>query len=189
MKALLMRNRALRLLIGVVAATPVVPILAVVADAALSPGPISARAAPSWINNVTADGVVVEQAWARASAGGATTAAAYVTLKGGSAADRLVGVDTPAADTAAVHESFTDNGVMKMRPVTALPIPAGASVTFSPGSYHVMLTGLRRALVAGERFPLTFRFEHEQPITVEVLVRAIGRDISGTDHTGDHDRH
>ena len=47
------------------------------------------------------------EAWARASAGAATTGAAYVTLMGGAQPDQLVGVSTPVATTAEVHETIT----------------------------------------------------------------------------------
>lgn len=121
-----------------------------------------------------ASAVVVEDAWARASPGNATTGAAYVTLIGGTQPDQLIGVSSQAAKTAEVHDSFTDNGVMKMRPVPALPIAPGQTVTFSPRGYHVMLMGLKQPLVAGQSFPMTFHFEHAQSVTVNVLVRPIG---------------
>jgi copper(I)-binding protein len=182
-----MPQPASRLLIAVAATTANLT-LAHLADATVPPRFAPARMVRPGFMQVKADGVMVEQAWARASAGNAATGAAYVTVMGGSEPDRLVGVSTPVAATAEVHESFTENGVMKMRAVTALPIPAGKSVTFSPGGYHVMLTGLKRSLVAGESFPLTFRFEHEQPVTVNVPIRAIGRDTPVTGPTG-HDDH
>jgi copper(I)-binding protein len=128
------------------------------------------------------DAVRVEQAWARASAGKATTGAAYVTLVGGMQPDRLLGITTDAAKNAELHESFTDNGVMKMRPAPGFAIPAGKTVTLAPGGYHVMLLGLQRPLVAGEHFPLTFRFEHAGPVTVDVEVRAIGKGAPAAGH-------
>jgi copper(I)-binding protein len=123
---------------------------------------------------VAADGVTVQEAWARASAGPATTGAAYVTLMGADQPDSLVGASTPVAATAEVHETTNDNGVMKMRPVGAIPIPPHQTVTLSPGGYHIMMTGLTHKLVAGESFPLTLTFAHAPPVTVQVKVRAVG---------------
>src|SRR6201999_288393 len=51
-----------------------------------------------------ADGVTVQQAWARASAGAATTGAAYITVMGADQPDGLAGASTPIAATAEVHE-------------------------------------------------------------------------------------
>ncbi|MDR3530095.1 MAG: copper chaperone PCu(A)C [Rhodopila sp.] len=141
-------------------------------------------APPSGFILAAADGIMVQEAWARASPGAATNGAAYVTLVGGTQPDTLIGVSTPVAATAEVHESFTDNGVMKMRPVAPLAIPAGKTVTFAPGGYHIMLMGLKQPLAAGQTFPLTLKFAHAAPITVDVQVRAMGRDASmgGHDH-------
>jgi periplasmic copper chaperone A len=116
----------------------------------------------------------VEEPWARASAGAATTGAAYLTLKGGAEPDALVGVSTPVAASAEVHESLTENGVSKMRATPSLPIPAGKVVTLAPGAYHIMLVGLKHPLTAGQTFPLTLTFSHAAPVTVDVKVQAMG---------------
>jgi hypothetical protein len=124
--------------------------------------------------------VAANEAWARATPGGATTGATYFMLTGGSQADALVGVSTPAAATAEVHESFNDKGVMKMRPVASIPIPAGWMVTLAPGGFHIMLIGLTTPLAAGASFPLTLRFQHASPVTVQVKVRSLaGKPDSG----------
>lgn len=127
--------------------------------------------------------VGVKDAWARASAGAATTGAAYVTLTGGKQADRLVSVSTPLTPMAQVHESSMDGGMMRMREVPGVAIPAGQTVTFKPGGYHVMLMDLKAPLKAGQTFPLTLKFEHAAPVTVDVAVRPIGAAAAGAqDH-------
>ena len=126
--------------------------------------------------------VTVDHAWARASAGSATTGAAYVTLTAGARADELVGAATPVAAGAEVHQSFTENGVTKMRAVPSLALPAGKAVTFAPGGYHIMLTGLKQPLVAGQIFPLTLTFAHAAPVTVDVKVQALSGAAPMHDH-------
>jgi copper(I)-binding protein len=112
--------------------------------------------------------------WARPTAGSATTAAVYFTVTNKSQPDRLTGVSTPIAAAAELHETINDNGVMKMRPVQSIALDPGKPVTFKPGGYHVMLTGVKGALKAGDSFPLTLTFEHAQPITETVKVDAAG---------------
>jgi copper(I)-binding protein len=124
---------------------------------------------------VRADGVMVRDAWARASAGNAITGAAYLSVTGGEAPEQLVSVSAPVAATAEVHESFTEGGVMKMRRAPSVAIPAGKTVTFAPGGYHIMLMGLKQPLIGGQSFPLTVSFAHAAPVTVEVKVQALGR--------------
>ncbi len=120
-----------------------------------------------------ASGLSIEHVWARASAGGATTGAAYLTVTDNGQPDRLVAASTPAA-AAALHETIQDSGVMKMRPVAAIALDPGKPVTLAPGGYHVMLTGLKAPLKAGDSFPLTLTFEHAKPVTVMVNVEAVG---------------
>jgi periplasmic copper chaperone A len=127
-------------------------------------------------------GISIEHVWARASAGAATTGAAYLTVTDNGQPDRLVGASTPVAATAEMHETTDDHGVMKMRPVDGVALDAGKPVTFKPGGYHVMLTGLKNPLKAGDSFPLTLTFEHAQPITVSVHVEAAGSGRMGHDH-------
>jgi periplasmic copper chaperone A len=118
-------------------------------------------------------GIQVTNAWARATPGGAQSAAAYVTLESASG-DRLTGISTPVAQKAEVHEMTMDGSVMKMRPVDSLDLPAGNAVTLKPGGYHIMLTGLTKQLKEGETFPMTLDFAKAGARQIEVSVAKIG---------------
>lgn len=143
-------------------------------SACLTAAPAVHAAQPGSIILAAMDGVMVQEAWARAMPEGAKVGAAYVTVKGGAEADALLGVSTPIAAQAMVHETINDNGVMKMREVASVPVPAGQTVTFAPGGNHIMLMGLKRPLKAGDRFPLTLKFAKAGDVTVTVTVRPIG---------------
>jgi len=120
--------------------------------------------------------ITVEQPWARATPAGAMTGAAYMTLANkAKTADRLTGASSDVAAKVQIHEMKVVNGVMQMREVAGgLAIPAGGSVTLKPGSYHVMLMGLKKPLVAGQSFPLTLTFAKAGTISVTVPVQAMG---------------
>ena len=117
--------------------------------------------------------VTVSAPWARATAGGQTTGAAYLTLLS-PLPDQLTGASTPAADTAEVHENVMDGAVMRMRPIPALDLPAGKPVALAPGGYHVMLMHLRAPLVVGQSFPLHLTFAHAAPVDITVPVAKLG---------------
>jgi len=123
--------------------------------------------------------VNVEHAWARATPGGAKSAALYMTLVNKGADDRLVSVSTPVAGKAEVHSTTTENGVMRMRPVEALDVKAGTSTTLKPGGYHVMLTDLKAPLVAGQSFAVTLTFENAGKIDVTATVEKLGAAAPG----------
>jgi len=125
--------------------------------------------------------IAVTDAWARATPQGAKTGAAYVTVANqGSVPDKLVSASTPVAAEAQLHTMTDDNGVMKMRPVSAVDVKPGASVTLKPGGMHVMLMGLKQPLSAGQSFPLTLTFEKAGKVETTVKIAKAGA-MTGTD--------
>ena len=118
----------------------------------------------------------VEQPWARATPAGATTGAVYMTLANKTdTADRLAAASSDVASKVQIHEMAVANGIMQMRELpNGLPIPAGGSVTLKPGGYHVMLTGLKKQLIAGQTLPLTLSFAKAGTISITVPIRPVG---------------
>lgn len=129
----------------------------------------SVLATPGWAQQ----GVVVEEVWSRAQIAG-RNGVVYLTLTAKGSADRLTGASSPLADRVELHESSMDQGVMKMREVPALVIPAGAKVTLAPGGLHIMLVGLRRALNEGDAVPLRLVFEKTGAVEVTAHVTKAG---------------
>jgi periplasmic copper chaperone A len=118
--------------------------------------------------------IQVEKPFARATPAGASTGAVYMTISNKSnAADRLTGASSDVAEKLQVHEMKMENGVMKMRELpNGLAVPADGSVALKPGSYHVMLIGLKKPLKPGETFPLTLNFEKAGNVAITVPVQS-----------------
>lgn len=121
---------------------------------------------------VSAEAPTAANAWARATPPGADVAAVYVTLHGGKEADRLLGASTPRASMTHLHSMAETGGMARMRPVEGVDVPPGKNVALEPNGLHLMLMGLERPLVAGERFPLTLQFARGGDRTVEVRVQS-----------------
>jgi copper(I)-binding protein len=117
--------------------------------------------------------VEVTNAWARATPGKAENGAAYLTIVS-PVADRLTGISTPEANKAELHNMTMEGGVMKMRPLSGIDLPAGQPVMLKPGGDHIMLVGLKEPLKPGESFPLTLSFEKAGTKQVTVAVEAAG---------------
>jgi len=122
--------------------------------------------------------VTATDAWVRGTVAAQKTTGAFVTLQS-SEESRLVAVTTPAARSAEIHASEQKQGVMHMHALDAIALPAGQRVELKPGSFHIMLVGLTRALSAGDTVPITFTFEDRQGkrtrIEVRAEVRPLGR--------------
>lgn len=123
-----------------------------------------------------AGGVVVSQAYAKATMPGAKVAAAYMQLGNtGKTPVTLTGAASPACEKVEVHTMSMDGGVMRMREVTGgVTIPPGGAVSFTPGGMHLMLTGLRQPLTAGTAITLTLTFTGAPSQTIQVPVQAMG---------------
>ena len=121
-----------------------------------------------------AGAVHADQAWARATAPQQKVGGAYVTLTS-PADDRLLGVSSPVAGRAEVHEMRMDGNVMRMREVMdGLALPAGKVVALAPGGYHIMLMDLKQPLVAGQVVPMQLRFRTAPPLDLQVQVAPVG---------------
>ncbi len=110
--------------------------------------------------------------WARPTVAPQKSAAVYLSLhNGGPGSDRLLAISTPVAGSASVHSTTMAGGVMRMRGVASLPIAASQRITMKPGGLHVMLTGLRAPLRAGQKLPLTLRFERAGLVRTSVPIQ------------------
>jgi len=120
--------------------------------------------------------VVVKSAWVRGTVPGQRATGAFMQLTS-SADTALVAVATPAAKVAELHTMVEESGVMKMRPIDSLALPAGKTVELRPGGYHVMLLELAQPLKEGDSVPvvLTFADKSGRRTTQEVnaTVRAL----------------
>jgi copper(I)-binding protein len=120
--------------------------------------------------------VEVTDAWVRTTVQGQAGTGAFMKLTSKDGA-RLVGVSTPAASVAEVHEMKMEGDVMRMRAVPVLELPAGKTVELKPGGYHLMLMDLKAALPKDTTVPLTLVFKDakgvESRLQLKVPVAAV----------------
>jgi copper(I)-binding protein len=131
--------------------------------------------------------IVVSEPWARATPGPVRIGVAYMTIANrGSAPDRLLRVETPAAERAELHTTVVQNGVMQMRPVESVALPPGHTVQFAPGSMHIMLVELKAPLEEGGRFDMRLIFERTGGVDIQVPILAVGASELNGSMGGEH---
>lgn len=135
----------------------------------------------SFAHEYTVGELQIKHPWARASASGASNAGAFMVINSASD-DQLVQVSGEIANKVEIHEMKMVDGVMKMRQISALPLAAGSETKLAPGTYHIMLMGLKQPLKEGEKFPLTLTFAKAGVVTVQVKVEAMTYQASSTAH-------
>lgn len=102
---------------------------------------------------------------------GGNGAAFMVVLNGTEMPVRLISAASDVAAAVELHETFNEEGVMKMVPQPeGFEVPAGGSVELKPGGKHVMLIGLAAPLAAGQAFSLTLNFDDGSALDLSVPV-------------------
>lgn len=139
-------------------------------------GLVALAIAAAHATDYKAGSLVIADPWSRATPKGASVAGGYMTItNNGTTPDRLIGGSSDVASSFEVHEMSMTEGVAKMRPLQGgLEIKPGQTVELKPGSYHVMFTGLKKPLSAGEHIKATLVFEKAGKVDVDYDVRAMG---------------
>lgn len=128
-----------------------------------------ARAASAMLGHSQPSEMGQEGSGAEMTANGA----AYMLIANqGETNDKLLSVSSDVAQFVEVHKTEMQDGVMRMQQVEFIEIPAKSQVELKPGGYHVMLIGLKRDLVPGEKIQLLLNFEKAGEISVEAEVRS-----------------
>ncbi|WP_062116182.1 copper chaperone PCu(A)C [Aureimonas sp. AU40] len=119
--------------------------------------------------------IEIEHPWSRATPPGARTGAGYFGLvNSGPGEDKLISAASPAAEKVEIHEMSITDGIMNMRRVDGLAIPAGGKAALAPGGYHLMLMGLKAPFKEGQMIPVTLTFEKAGSIEVQLQVDKMG---------------
>lgn len=138
-------------------------------------------AASAWAADIRA-----QNAWARATAPGQAAAGVFMDLS----ADRpmsVVGGSSPASERVELHTMSMQDGVMVMRKVPEIRLPAGQAVQLKPGGLHIMLIGLKAPLQAGQSVPLTLQVRDAAGLVQDVQIEAEVRGQGA--RTGDMHKH
>lgn len=115
--------------------------------------------------------VTVVDPWVRTTAPGQQVAAGYLRMM----ADQpmvLVGASSAFADKVELHDVQVDNGVMKMRQVSEMALEPKRVVELKPGGLHLMLTGIKGPVKAGDNIPLTLIFvdKHNRQENLNIIL-------------------
>jgi len=131
--------------------------------------------------------VTVKDAWVRATVAQQKATGAFMQLQSAQDA-KLISAQSPVAGLVEVHEMSMDGGVMKMRAIPSLALPAGKAVDLKPGGYHVMLMDLKAQVKDGDTVPVTLVVEGKdgkrQSLEIKVLARkSMPAMNAGNDHS------
>ncbi len=127
-----------------------------------------------------ADSISADQPYVRAVPPGQSTTAAFMVLKNAdSKVHSVVKATNPASKVTELHTHTMEGGMMKMRPIKQIDIPAKGEAKLEPGGLHVMLIDLKKPLKEGETVPVTLTFEDGSSKQVDATVKMPGGEGQG----------
>ncbi len=143
--------------------------------------------------------VTAGDAWTRALTSTSGDAAVYVKVTNGTGSSvDITGASVPAtiADSATLHETTLSgtssttmgdssttmgdssttmgdsSGEMTMKEISSVTVAPHRTVRFAPGGKHIMLTGMKKTLSAGDTFTLTLKTSSGKNLRTTVTVRS-----------------
>jgi len=138
--------------------------------------------------SVYAGDIQIEGAWSRATAPGQENASVDLSITSKQPAI-LQGVSSEVCRVGELHSMVQEDGMMKMREVKGIELPAGKLVNLGKSGYHLMLFGLKAPLKAGEKITLTLTFKLADNRTVKVDAVAEVKPLTATKAPSQQDKH
>lgn len=124
--------------------------------------------------------IVIDSPWVRETPPGQTVAAGYMEIRNdGEQARTLLTARSPDASRVEIHTMEHADGMMRMRRIDRLEVPAGKTMTLEPGGMHLMLFDIETA-AAGNHVPVTLTFDDGWQIEARFPVRR--PDMQGHQH-------
>ena len=115
--------------------------------------------------------LVIRDGWVQEGPASQKITAAYMMIENHGQADvALKGATSSAADVIELHKMELTDGLMKMRKIDSINIPAGGHVELKPGGYHLMVIGLRQPLKEGDTVSMTLEFSDDLRQSIRIPV-------------------
>jgi len=103
--------------------------------------------------------LTVSAAWARPTVPSQNVAAAYMRMQSKQGA-KVIKIESDVSDVVEIHSMTMQNDIMRMRKIEVLELPAGRAVELTPGGIHLMLSGLKKPLNAGDVIVLSITVQN-----------------------------
>lgn len=133
--------------------------------------------------SVTAADLSFEKTWIKAVPPSLKMSAMFGVLKNNTDKDiKLKSVSGDIAKNIEIHNHIKTNGVMKMRKIPFLLIPAKGQVELKPMHEHIMFIGLKKKLEMGSTHKVTLNFDNGEKLEVSAKVKKMGDAHSGHHH-------
>jgi len=130
-----------------------------------------------------AQDLVFEKTWIKAVPASMKMSAMFGVLRNNTDKDvKLVSVTGDLAKNIEIHNHIKTNGVMKMRKIPFLLVPAKGQVELKPMHEHIMFIGLKKKLEMGKSHSFVLNFENGKKLKASAEVKKMGDVQKGHHH-------
>lgn len=126
--------------------------------------------------------IEIDHPWARATVTGQPSGGGYVKLTNKGQDDKLLAIRSDVSGSVELHTMQMDKDIMRMRQVDGVALPAGKTVEFSPGGYHIMFMKLKAPFKEGGSFPATLVFEKAGEVKVDFKIEPMNYGSGSASH-------
>lgn len=125
-------------------------------------------------SNLWAASIIVEDSYVRHMPPTQTVTGAFMVFKNTTGSDlAVVSAESDVADKVELHTHLHEDGVMKMRQVDKIEVPAGGATVLEPGGLHVMLIGLKQPLELGQMVEIKLNIDDGSSTQIEAEVKSV----------------
>lgn len=124
---------------------------------------------------------VVSASWIKTTIPGSAVSAAYMQIKSVTPF-KLMKAESPAAGIVEIHDMKMNAGVMEMKALDAIDVPANKAIELKPGGMHVMLMNVKKPINKGDKIPMTLTFEGANKKTLLVKLELVARESAAARH-------
>lgn len=101
--------------------------------------------------------------------------AAFMSIANHDAIDHsVVSASSDISEVVELHTHIHEGGMMRMRRIDQITIPANDRTQLKPGGLHIMLIGLKQTLRPGNHVEITLNFEDGSQQHVTAPIKKIG---------------
>jgi periplasmic copper chaperone A len=119
-----------------------------------------------------ADNIVIHEPYVRLAPPNAQATGAFMVIRNAGEKDvKLLKAENPASKVTELHTHLNDKGVMRMRQVQSIDVPAKGEAVLQPGGLHVMLIDMKAPLKEGDVVPMTLTFDDGSSKKVDIKVQ------------------
>ena len=111
------------------------------------------------------ESIYIQNAWIREAPPNASAMAGYLTITNSTKQDRILTfAKSKQFNAIEIHRTIIKDGVAKMRRQDEISIPAGSSLKFKPGDFHLMLMSPKQIFKADDEIIVTLCIKHDDVI-------------------------